>query len=267
MLPIRSLFWPIAQDATELTVIITACYYWLAWLAADKQKRLPLYFYGYCAVWALSFLFHLPTILALLEVSLPWTLILFITIHQKTIQRNLIGLYKVRPVQQADTQWLEAVLRCCLQTSHDLHILLEHTDALDDLLHVELPLEAPVTYNLMHYLIKCEAFKPEQSILINDEGQVKGINVQWIKHLALAQIETDILEKNSYHLNDNDGIFLRYSAKKRRFDLILKQQIYHELNVTQTQQSIHNYLTHTAPIKEEKIHHATDTTKEQAPHT
>jgi len=266
MLSFSTIIWPIFRDLIELAVISSCCYYWFSWLAADTQKKLPLYFYYYCALWAFAFFAPLPTVLMLLQTSLPWILVLFITIHQKTIQRNLIGLYKIRPVQQDVSDWLEQLLRFCLQTNHNIHLLIEHTDTLDELLNIALPMQAPVTFTLMHYLVKCSAFNPEQLILLTSQGQLKGINVQWIKHLALEQLETDILEKNSYHLNDNNGIFLRYDAEKRRFDLVLKQQIYHALNVTQTLQSIHNYITHQSTKAKKELAHAPHTEKEQAPH-
>ncbi len=232
----------LVKDFIEISVLSTLCYWGLSWLKQDKQKPLLVYGYLYCGLWMSSFLFDLKTLLHLLELTAPVVVMLFILVHQKTLQKNFIGLYKVMPARKVHTLWLEEIVRFCLQTDHDLMFLVEHKQSIGELVTTELPLQTDITTAVLSYLSQCKQFNRNQYMLLDTQGTLLGLNVTWHKALALDALEQDRIKKASYYLQEVDAFALYFDQSTRTFTLIVHQQTYPALTATQVLQSIERYL-------------------------
>ena len=237
-----SLITILCRDAVEITFLTYFCYRWLRWLQSDKQKPLLRYFYSYSALWILSVCFEFSTLLFVLEYSLPLVMMLFVLVHQHTLQKNFVGLYKIKPAQKAENNWLQEIVRFCLQAQTDLYFLLEHTQSLSELVHSEITLHTPVKTALLQCIAQSTAFNPDQYFRVDTDGNLLGINVNWKKPLALTALEEQPLEKASYYLIDSDACMIQYAHKTRSFTIIIRQKIYPGLSATQVLQSITHYL-------------------------
>lgn len=230
------------KDALELLGLAYICYRWLRWLQQDKQKPLLHYFYGYCAVLIISSSLQLTTFLFVLNYSAPLIMMLFVLIHQHTLQKNFIGLYKIKPAQTDLSNWLQDIIGFCLQTHNDISLLLEHSTSIQELINTEIPLNAPISRELLSFINRSPDFNPEQYMLADTHGNLLGVNVTWRKPLALTALDEQHIEKASYYLIDSDGCMIHYTHKTRTFTIVIKQKIYPKLSAAQVLQSIAHYL-------------------------
>lgn len=230
------------KDVIELSGLAYICYRWLRWLQRDKQKPLLHYFYGYCALWIISTSLHLTTFLFVLQYSMPLVMTLFVLVHQHSLQKNFVGLYKVKPAQKVAHDWLQEIIRFCLQAQTDLYFLIEHTTSLAELISAEIPVQTPIDHRLLRYLCHAPEFNHERYLMADTQGNLLGINVTWKKPLALTALDEQPVDKASYYLIDSDGCMLHYAHKTRSFTIVIRQKIYPALSAAQVLQSMAHYL-------------------------
>ena len=253
------------KDVIEISCLSTLCYWCMCWLKQDRQKPLLVYCYLYCFFWIACFLFDLKTLLHLLELTTPVVVMLFILVHQKTLQKNFIGLYKAIPARKVQTLWLEELIRFCLQADQNFMFLIEHKNSIAELLSIGLPLQTDITSTVLTYLCQCKQFNHDQYILLDTQGTLLGLNVTWQKALALYDIEEDCVKKATYCLQEVDAFALYFNHAKREFTLVIHQNSYPALSTAQLLQSIEQYLK-TDPIKKGIDHESYNKTGLQQPH-
>jgi hypothetical protein len=191
---------------------------------------------------------------------------LFILIHQKSLQKNFISLFKVKPAQKANVNWLQEIIRFCLQANGDICFLVEHQDSLHDLLTITIPMHAQITTQLLQFLYHSSDFDAKHYILIDTQGNLLGMDVIWEKPLALTDINENETIKASYYLMNSDAFMLQYNYQNRLFTIIMKEHIYTNLTTAQVLQSITHYLAsseNNKGPKNETPHIASD---QQQPH-
>jgi hypothetical protein len=249
----------ICKDIIEICILTYCFYKWLAWLKQDTQKPLLYYFYGYCGFLLVCSALRLETLMHVLQHSMPLIITLFVLVHQHTLQKNFVSLYKIKPAQKAPLSWLQHLIRFCLQTHTDLSFLIEHTTTFAELLHTEIALHTPLETPLLHLIAQSVGFNPTHYIYIDTQGTLLGINTTWKRPLALTALDEQPLEKASYYLIDSDGCMLHYTHKTRTFSVIIRQKIYANLNAAQVLQSLSHYFnaTDTVQGKNNENHHST----------
>ena len=126
----------IIKDIIEIGCLSILCYWCMCWLKQDHQKPLLIYCYLYCSLWIACFFLDLKTLLHLLELTAPVVVMLFILVHQKTLQKNFIGLYKAMPARKVQTLWLEELIRFCLQTNRNFMFLVEYKNSIKEFLNI-----------------------------------------------------------------------------------------------------------------------------------
>ena len=236
-------FYPLwIKDLIEISIFTGIIYGWSCWLKQDATKPLLGYFYAYCTLWLVCALAELPTICTFLKASTPVVILLFIIVHQRTLQKNFISLSSYKPAKKTDAHWLEHVIRFCLQADHDLYFLIEHTTPLEGLIAIDIPLHSPMCDALLTYMHACEQFEPDQFMILDTKGYIHGLNARWKKSLALTTLDENRYEKASYLLQDQDGFMLHFKHSTRTFTTILQQKLYKNLSSEQVFQSIGHYL-------------------------
>ncbi|MEX0849560.1 MAG: hypothetical protein WD055_04990 [Candidatus Dependentiae bacterium] len=263
---IRSLHLLLCKDIVEITTLSYLFYWWLHWLKQDKQKQLSLYFYGYSLFWAACSLGNLTTLLTCIEYTAPYTIILFILIHQKNLQRNFISLFKVKPAQKTDIDWLQEIVRFCLQANGNISILIEHQNSLNNLLSINVPMHTQISTQLLQFLYHSSDFNAKHYILIDTQGNILGIDVTWQKPLALTGINENESTKASYYLMNSDAFMLQYNHQNRLFTIIMKEHIYTNLTTAQVLQSITHYLASSENKKGPKNEAPYISSDQQQPH-
>ncbi len=237
------LFYPLLiKDSIEIIALSIICYWFLRWLATDKQQPLTAYFYAYTFFWGVCYLAQLNTLVSLLEHAFPAVLMFFMLIHQKTLQKNFIHLTKIIPAKKARSDWLQEIIRFCLQAETDLYFLVEHKQSLHDLIAINTPMQAQINCELLQFLHHSSDLDPQQYIIIDTRGTLHGLHVQWQKPLALSDLDRNELTKASYYLMQTDAFMLHYNYEQRLFAIVMRDTIYNNLTTAQVLQSITHYL-------------------------
>src|SRR4051812_25368586 len=105
-------------DYIEILFFSLVIYYFLLWLKKDTQKNLVIIFYGYFTITILSHYAYLPTITYLLCAAAPIALIIFIVLHQETLQRNFVMLKKVTAPVDINNNWVDELIKSSITALH-----------------------------------------------------------------------------------------------------------------------------------------------------
>ena len=83
------------KDAIEILCMTGGLYFFSTWLQHDKQKQLVTHFYALCSLVVIAHLTELPTLGSSLMSFFPAMIMLFILVHQKSLQNSFVALKKL----------------------------------------------------------------------------------------------------------------------------------------------------------------------------
>lgn len=231
------------RDAAEVFFFALMFYSLTRWLATDNEKNLLPYFYGYCLVSLLSYSFELPTITYCLFLFSPAVIVLFMLLHQETLQRNMIALKNITAPAPAARDWLELFLRNVLKALHQnksMLLLIEHTDAVDPYLKVAFPLEAQITQGIFNLIIEKELYDPISMLWIKSDGTIRGLNATWKAscHPEKYIDENAWIEDAIAYTSKTDALLVYLDPKNHCCTIALEGTLYKNLSIDQTAQLI-----------------------------
>lgn len=230
------------HDLIEIAFFSTVIYYFSLWLIGDKQKELLFYFYGYCAATIAAFTFNLPAIASLLFIGSPVITVIFIMLHQETLQRNFITLKNIIPAQKMHTEnWIELLIRSCvmaMNNNKELLCVVEQKDSLSHLLRSSFYIDAPLHKGLLDILIESETFESKKIIWIGQNGVLRAINAEWIIPNTDPLIAYDHNEISSWKQeaglisHKTDALIFKTCPDSRLFDVIVQEKHIEQLNTS-----------------------------------
>jgi len=203
------------RDIIEITIYSSCIFLFCTWLKTDKTKNLLGYFFAYSALMLGAWVIQLPTLSPFLFSYAPIALLLFIVLHEKTLQRNLIALRSITPAQHIPQDWLDTLISSCLTTinaNKHIAVVIEHNDALDHFLDVPFMLNADISKNVFDLLLSSESYDEQKMIWVTKKGQIRGINVSWITHQKA-------LDNTLFYTIQSDAIVLTAHPINRMFIL------------------------------------------------
>jgi hypothetical protein len=172
----------IMRDVIEI-IFYSSCIFTLCqWLRADKTKNVTVYFFAYCALALSAWIAQMPTLTPFLFAYAPIALLLFIILHEKTLQRNLVTLCSITPARIQHEDWLDTLLSCSLTSINNkklITIIIEHKDALDHFVTTPFTINADLTKNILDIFLMSSAYDEHKMIWVNTTGKIRGINVIW----------------------------------------------------------------------------------------
>lgn len=223
------LFW---TDYIEIALCATGIYLCSCWLARDKQKNLVGYMYGYCFLFGMAYSVPFPTLQTLLWYATPLFCMFIVLIHQDLLQKNFVTCKSLASGEpEANAAWMADVVRASLYAQNarkSIRFLIEHTDALQSLVHTDFPLTTTWQLWLMHMILHSEKYNETQWVWINSHGQIKGINAEFAFHLdpiwlspeaaSLAVWQQEALQCSK----KTDAICLFFEQESEQFTLIFQ---------------------------------------------
>jgi len=247
------------RNCIEILFFTLLIYYFSLWLKADRKKNLLPYFYGYCTLTLVTHFTQLTTISYFLFLFAPVAIMLFILIHQTTLQRNFVALKNIVPAKNIKTNWPETVIRSFLfaiNKNKEIHCVIESKDSLEEFLFSPLILNANIQQGLIHILYESQMFDQKKMLWLNTNGQLVGINSQWRESVfAKASSDKPIFEsisqnnkkpqpptlkqktpdspfvQNALLLSSHtDALFLQITPQKRTFDIIFNGELFNNIN-------------------------------------
>lgn len=252
------------QDAIEVLFFTTIFYWLITWLHKDSEKKLLPYFFSYCILTLVSHMMALSSITYTLLIFSPVTIMLFILVHQDTLQRNMIALKHntKEPITRTQKDWLSILLRSGLQAiSHgkSIIILLEHTDMLRSYLTTEYQCESYLSEGFFSLILNSTSYSPQKMIWINSKGTLCGINTTW---KASWHPET-YTEPNAWiddaliYTDKTDCLLLYLDAKNHRCTLTMQGKIYEKLTIDQAADHIKKHIEYNHYSIEKGFHYDT----------
>ncbi len=245
LLPLSILNW---RDLIEILFFSCSFYYLSLWLKKDTQKNLLPYFYGFCLFTFGAHLLALPTVSQSLFLFSPAIILLFMFMHQSTLQRNMVALKNITHPSHPPTDWLTTLLRTSLVMIHhnkELLILIEHTDAIGSYLKAEYYINAPLSKDLLTLIVE-HAYNPQQMLWIHSDGIIRGINVSWKAswHPAAYENQTAWIDDAIVYTSKNDALLLHINPTKHHYTIASNGTIHHELTIEQVSQLLRKKINH-----------------------
>lgn len=178
------------RDIVEIIIFSSCIFSFCKWLKTDKTKNLLGYFFAYSSLVFCAWFIQLPTLVHFLCNYAPVALLLFIILHEKTLQRNLVTLRSLTPAQQVSQDWLEIVMSSCLttiNTNKTITIVIEQNDSLDHFLNAPFFINADINKDIFDILLSSPSYDDQKMIWITNKGQIRALNVSWISDQAIKK--------------------------------------------------------------------------------
>jgi hypothetical protein len=160
---------------------------------------------------------QLPTLTPFLFAYAPAALLLFIVLHEKTLQRNLVALCSI-PARINCQDWLDTLLSSSLaliNTHKAITIIIEHKDSLDYLLTAPFIINADIEKNVLDIFLASASYDEQKMIWIDTRGKIRGMNATWNTHKAK-------IEPALFYTAESDAIIFNAHPISRTFTLIIK---------------------------------------------
>lgn len=201
------------RDLVEIVLFSTGVYYWLWWLNKDRHYHLIFYFYGYCIAGILFYALALPTLWAVFIGTLPVVLMLFITMHQQTLQKLLL-MGTAKPATHYSYDWLHEIIAAAMSAHHkkqSMICVIERSYPLHSFIDVSFLLNADTTKELLSLLLATNV-KNNCIFWLDNTGKLRASDIElayefsddvcqdeqvaapdWQKKLLLLTQKTDAL--------------------------------------------------------------------------
>ena len=222
----HELFYRIAifniKDIIEILSIASGLYFFSIWLKQDHQKPLVLYFYSTCSLVVLTNLIYLPTLSNLLTTIFPVIIMLFILIHQRSLQQNFVALRNIQPAPNINTNWLETLLRTCIIAANNkqtVNCLIEGQDNLTNLVSCSLTVKAKLEPELLDALVTSNNYDVNKMIWLSNTGLLIGLNTNLIITNTLDKKE-NFQEQAIWFTKQTDCLIFRMHPQTKNFDLV-----------------------------------------------
>lgn len=251
----------LARDIIEI-VIYSSCIFTLCkWLKTDKTKNILTYFFAYCGLALCAWITQLPTLSPFLFTYAPIALLLFIVLHEKTLQRNLVTLCSITPTKVQHEDWLDILLSSSLaiiNTNKSITVVIEYKDSLDYFLDAPFLINADINKNVLELLLSSSSYDEQKMVWIDTNGKIRGINVAWISH-------QDVTKDALFYTLQSDAIVLSTHPINRTFTLILENKEMKNLSAHQARTIIKKQLSAQSVPKHKGAYRESSTSEKSLP--
>ncbi len=222
------------RDIIEVLFFAGAIYYIQLWLKKDSQRNLLLGFYIYCALFCASYYADLPVLRFILFIFAPAIAMLFIILHQETLQKNFITLSNPATPLKDQSTWIDELIKCTLTALNkhkDIILVLERNDPLKNLIHAPYFIYAELKKDVFEILLEKQAAGNDYMIWINQQGKIVSINSCW-----KTQLDEDWISQDAEHMHvwkqqalyfssKTDALALKINPVSRSFDVVSQGRI------------------------------------------
>lgn len=240
------------RDVVEIIFFTGIMYGISLWLKEDSHKNLLLYFYGFCFCFLGAHFLVLPTVSQYLFVFSPAVILLFMFLHQTTLQRNFIALKNITQPSPASTDWFTILMQTCLTCLHnnkELLILIEHTDALHSYVKADYVINAPISKDICTLIME-KVYNPQKMVWIHSDGIIRGINVTWKASWYPNAYEDHNawIDDAIAHTSKNDAILLHINPLHHHYTIAMNGTINQELTIEQASQLLRKKINYQIPV-------------------
>jgi DNA integrity scanning protein DisA with diadenylate cyclase activity len=218
------------RDAVEILFFSTVAYTVIQWLGQDEQKNLVGPFYSYFALTVITYFLGLGSIFIALLLSLPVGSMLFILLHQRTLQKNYVTLKTLTPKIEATDQWLEELIQASLRginKNKTVICIIERQQSLSTFFSARCTFNAPITKELLNLLLSAsDSEETAITLWATQAGTLIAINPLWLTPYDELWVsdELKVLHKRRQDAllitQKSDAIATILSPESRLFDVL-----------------------------------------------
>ena len=209
------------QDIFEIMVISWTLYRIIFLLAQDTQTPLLRYFYLYFLVIIIAYSYECVTLQLLILVTTPALLTFFTIIHQETLQKNFIALYRPTISSKKDF-WQSSLIQFCQKQAsknQSTAFIIEKKQNLESFLTIGVPCNSTFSPILFDLLYSSPLLFTEQFLLLQYDGTLRGINTEIQPHRVL-HTSTSSDEKELFLSAKTDALILKMDSSTLTFTCI-----------------------------------------------
>lgn len=230
------------KDVVEVLFFSVVVYRVLLWLKKDTDRNLLMGCYIYCSLLFISYYADLPIIQLALFVSMPFVAMLFIILHQETLQRNYVKLSKGTVPLQETIHWVDELIKCCLTALNrhkEIILVIERNDLLKTLIHAPYYIYAELKRDVFDILIEKHMASNDYMIWVNQQGKLVAINATWRTRLDEAWISKEAAHMHSWKQHalfitaKTDALMFKVNPLTRSFDLVIQGKIVEGIHAEQ----------------------------------
>jgi hypothetical protein len=240
------------KDPVEILFFSWLIYRFSLWLKENQTHTLLILFYRLCLLLICSHFFQFTTINSFFFLYGPACIMLFILVHQETLQQNFVTMKKIKPLKnQTQANWLEVLLRTCLRTqnAHKSFIcIIEQSDELSLLLEAPFFMKNTITDDLLVLLLESPHLNPEKLVWLSQDGTINAVNALWKKPIDQTWLADNVKNQEAWIANaimttqKTDALVFKSNAQSGTFDVVAQGKLIEHLSATNTLRIIRHYL-------------------------
>lgn len=235
------------SDGIEIAFFTALFYYAAQWLKQDRQQPLLGYMYAYVALTLGSYYCGLFSVSTVLCALCPSAIMVFVLIHQKTLQQNYISLRNLTPRKQTHTaNWVELVVRSCLvgmNAKKPIMCVIEQRDSLAQFIWAPFILNSYVQPGLIELLLQTPSYDADSFLWLNHEGKLQAVSCNW-QQLGKEQISSAAWHEDAMlYTAKTDAIVLYADPVTHTISLIAHDKLVENLSAPQAVRIISSYVT------------------------
>lgn len=233
------------RDGIEILFFAVAFFYAAEWFKQDRTQPLLGYFYGYLALTLASYftgLFAISFVLCALSSAVA---MVFILIHQNTLQKNYVALRNLTPRKQAhQSNWVELLVRSCLVAMNNkkpVMCVIEQRDSLSQFIWAPFTLNSYIQPGLIELLLQNPAYDPNTFLRINQEGKLLAIQCSW-EQFGQEQFTSVWHEDALLFTAKTDAVVMYADPNTHTFSLIAHDKLIEGLSAPQAVRLMSSYV-------------------------
>lgn len=248
------------RDLLEIVALSAFFYHSALWLKKDRDKNVLPTFYGFLVLLLGTHVLQLTTLSSVLFICSPVIAMLFILMHEQTLQRNLISLKNISlPQEKPSDDWLSCIMRGTLSMlthKKNMLILIEYTDSLSPYIQLTDTLDVPLTDGLLSLLL-LRLYDPHQFCWITSTGILRGINAHFKAswHPDSYQTKNDWVDDAIAYTAKTDAVMLFVDGEHHLYSIALNGTITENITMEQARQLITKQIPYSAPPSQKGYRH------------
>lgn len=240
------------RDCAEIIFYSAALYGFCIWLKTDKSKNIVGYFLAYCITALSCWYLQMPTVTHFLSSYAPVALLLFIIMHEKTLQKNLVALRTIRPAVLPQDDWLDTVLSSSLaiiNANKSVTVVIEHHNSLENFITTPFFINAVIGKGILDLLLASSSYDDSKMMWIDTTGRLRGINASWHMQAETQQMHFINKQDALFYTLQTDAIVFNLNPITRTFSLIIDGKETNNISAHQTRALIKKELSSQTPLK------------------
>ena len=237
------------QDFFEILVMSSVLYKIIIILAQDTQKPLLRNFYLYLSLVFIAYSYDCLTLQILLLISAPALLTFFILIHQETLQKNFVALYRPAITVKKEP-WHHSLIQLCQKQAsknQSLSCIIEKKQNLESLVIGGVTCHSSFSFAFCEILCASPLLFTEQFILFEHDGTIRRINAEIYPH-GILHHEFSENERELFLTAKTDALILKMDSHTLTFTCIHNNKKVAHLSAHTTQNILNAFFeikTHT----------------------